>query len=90
MNALTAQSNVEIRTTGKPTRASGNQATIQWPSWAGFGTASIKHRNLLWISDVSNFYVGYVKFDGRKNTMANNLVPDYSSGDEWRDVWHLG
>src|SRR5690606_11203250 len=80
VNALTARSNVELRTAGKPTRSRGNQALIHWHSWAGFGTASIRHRNLLWISNVSNFRCGYIQFHGRKNTMANNSVPDYTAG----------
>ena len=80
VNALTAKSNSEIRTAGKPTRASGNQAAIKWHSWAGFGTASICHRNLLWVSEISNFHCTHLQFHGNKNTLPSNSTVDYTKG----------
>lgn len=79
-SALTARNNVEIRTAGSPTRASGNQAIIKWHSWASYADTSINHRVLLFVSNVSNFRCGYVQLHGNKNTMPSNKTMDYVTG----------
>ena len=70
--ALTKElSDVEIRTQGKPTRASDDQAIIMWESWAG--KTGIGYQVLIQLTDVDNFLLGWVTLDGNKNSIDDVL-----------------
>src|SRR5690606_33522144 len=76
---LTALSDVEIRTAGKPTRSSGNHAVIQWESWSG--KTGMHNRVLLRGDDISNFLIGWVTLHGNKNTADVDEI-NYGTGQD--------
>lgn len=58
------KSNVEIRTQGKPTIASGNQAIIQMESWSG--KTQQCRISAIEVEDSNNVVLGWVTLDGNK------------------------
>jgi hypothetical protein len=79
--------NVEIRTQGKPLIGSGNQATLQFESWAG--KSGVRRMYILLLLVASNVKIGWLRVNGNKNSCAttesarvtwllNNM--DYSEG----------
>jgi hypothetical protein len=75
---LIARNNIEIRTGGKPNRTSGFQASIAFESWAG--KSGVHNQCLLLIQSVSNVVIGWVTFDGSKNTLTSPTSINYTQG----------
>src|SRR5690606_24494554 len=79
--ALPLLSNVEIRTVGAPTRLSGNQATIQFASWAG--KSGVHNQAIFRIdSGVNNVLTGWLTLHGNKNTLDDETDVNYSQGQD--------
>ncbi len=78
---LSALSNVEIRTAGKPTRLSGNQGVIQFESWAG--KSGVNNQVIFrFNSGLDNFKLGWLTLHGNKNTLSNMAAVNYIPGQD--------
>lgn len=64
--------NVEIRTQGKPTRASGNQAVLQAHDWSLY--SGVTGRNILKLFNASNIKIGWLEIDGNKLSTGANAT----------------
>jgi hypothetical protein len=63
--------NVEVRTRGKPSIGSGNQATLRIESWAG--KTGMYKRSVVSISSGRNLLLGWLRIDGNKFSIGGNV-----------------
>jgi len=79
--------NVELRTKGKPTIASGDQAVLRMDKWSSY--SNVRTRCILRIDVPKNVLVGWVELDGNKLSAGANAAErrvwldskvDYSKG----------